>query len=292
MNSFFLPGKVEDPSYQNVRDSPNLVKAKAFVEFLWQIYCPLADDNFRTDARNHFLQRFWEMYLACTLMERGFKLHPPAEKSKGPEFYFIHDGRKVWVAAVAPGPGIGTDMVPPIVRGECFTVPIEKIILRFTSALRDKYLKINNDIGKGIIGREDSIVLALNSRGIPHGPFGADLPHFLKAFLPIGNLTLELNPRTRQITDSYHTERPAITKKSGAEVPTKAFLDSAFSHFAGVFHSTVDWVNRPPNLGEDFDFLHNPSAVTSFPQDLLSWWTQYEYIDDHFGARLRRSSPL
>ena len=60
----------------------------------------------------------------------------------GPEFYFLHDGCKVWVEAVAPGPGDGEDRVPDYCYGKVSKLPDEKILLRFTNALdkkRNKY---------------------------------------------------------------------------------------------------------------------------------------------------------
>jgi hypothetical protein len=98
--SFFLPGECTDPAYRNVRDDPYFAEAKTFVESLWSRYrdLKLADSHFCKDARNHFLERFWEMYLAVTLRESGFNLKQDRNKKKGegPEFYFLHDNRKIW----------------------------------------------------------------------------------------------------------------------------------------------------------------------------------------------------
>ncbi|MEW6659464.1 MAG: hypothetical protein AB1424_12465 [Thermodesulfobacteriota bacterium] len=102
-HSFFLQGKCKDEAYRNVRDDPYFAKGKAYVELLWSRYHDLADRHFRQDARNHFLERFWEMYLAVTLREQGFQLIRVG--GKGPEFNFLHKGCKVWVEAIAPGPG-------------------------------------------------------------------------------------------------------------------------------------------------------------------------------------------
>ena len=125
-DTFFLSGEATDPGYRNVRDLPHWHDAKAFTEYLWPLYRHLADPNFRTDARNHFNQRFWEMYLACTLIVRGFELHRLG--SEGPEFYFIFGGRRVWVEAVAPGPGTGPDRVPETETGKAFTVIFFEVV--------------------------------------------------------------------------------------------------------------------------------------------------------------------
>lgn len=274
--SFFLSGEATDRTYVNVRDSdtPKMVEAKAFVETLWPIYRPLADSHFQSDARNHFLQRFWEMYVACALMERGLKLQKVGDD--GLEFFFCYEGRRIWVEAIAPGPGQGPDRVPEIVYGEASMVPSEKVLLRFTSALNDKLKKVELDLKKGLLNKHDRVLLAINSRGIPHGPYGADMPFFLKAFLPFGNLTIELNPKTLKVIDTYHTYRPVLKKQNTAEVQTTTFLHPRSAPIVAVLHSAVDCVNRPDCLGGDFDILHNPSAAQQLPRDLLSWCIQYE----------------
>ena len=187
--SFFLPGDCEDPAYRNVRDNHARADQGEFIDSLWFRYRDLADPHFREDARNHFLERFWEMYLAVTLRERGFQLTRIGDK--GPEFYFLHNGRKVWVEAVAPRPGEGKDRVPDYPYGQVYTVPTEKILLRFTNALdekRNKYIKALKD---KIIEPIDIYLLAINSRSIPHAPFGNTMPFFVQAFLPFGNLAVD-----------------------------------------------------------------------------------------------------
>ena len=87
---FFMEGPGGDLGYRNIRDKPRAVQYKQFVEELWTRFYPLADPHFREDARHHFLQRFWEMYLAVTLLEQGFDLH--RHGNEGPEFYINSRG--------------------------------------------------------------------------------------------------------------------------------------------------------------------------------------------------------
>ena len=71
---FFMPGPCDDLAYLNTRDHLRGANHISFVEQLWGRFYPLADPHFREDARTHFLQRFWEMYLAVALLEHGFDL--------------------------------------------------------------------------------------------------------------------------------------------------------------------------------------------------------------------------
>ncbi len=81
------------------------------IEELWARYRPYCPDaHFLSDARKHFVQRTWEMYLACALMDVGFELSRPPPK--GPDILTTLDGSRLWIEAVAPTAGDGPDAVP------------------------------------------------------------------------------------------------------------------------------------------------------------------------------------
>lgn len=238
--SFFLPGGCKDPAYRNVRDNPQnkpyLTEGKAFVESLWIRYrdSKVKDPRCRENAPNHFLAWFWEMYLAVTLQERGFKLERYG--NTGPEFYFLHQGHKVWVEAVAPGPGEKEeDRVPGYRNGELAHIPEEKVLLRFTNALDEKRKKYKEALEKNIIASDDLYILAINSRGIPHGWDGDILPYFVKAFIALG--TPEVDTKNWEFS---FERRPTVKKASGQTIPTNAGIDPAFSFISAVLHSGVD----------------------------------------------------
>lgn len=277
-SAFFLSGEATDPGYLHVRDGQQWAEAKAFTEDLWTTYRPFADPHFLADAQNHFLQRFWEMYLACTLIHRGFEVKRVGHE--GPEFYFLCKGRRIWVEAIAPEPGTGADRVPEIQRGQCYTVPTDKILLRYTHALDAKHKRYKAAVAKGIVQPGEQIVLAINSRGIPHAPNGAEMPYVIKALLPFGALTYVVDTKTNKLTDSFHQHRSQLLKANTAPVATTSFLDPRFSHFAAVLHSSVDCANSPRELGEEFLVLHNPMASPSLPKDLFSWCRQLEFYDE------------
>lgn len=107
MSSFFIPGVCSDPGYRNIRDGTHsaFVEGRAFTESLWQRYQGFADSHIQRDAQAHFIERFWEMYLAVAFLDRGLQIYPGS--GVGPEFHFKAGSRSVWVEAVAPGPGTG-----------------------------------------------------------------------------------------------------------------------------------------------------------------------------------------
>jgi type I restriction enzyme S subunit len=154
VSPYFIDGPASDLAYVNTRDHPRGADSKTFVESLWKRFYPYADSHFRQDARNHLLQRFWEMYLAVMLLDKGFKVSKHGHN--GPEFWAQIDGRRVWFEAVAPTAGTGPDQVPELVAGEEATeVPDEQILLRFTNALAEKRKCYMDAVAKCIIAPEE-----------------------------------------------------------------------------------------------------------------------------------------
>jgi len=274
---FFLPGEAVSRGYRNIRDKVDgpAPKARAFIEELWAKYQGLEDPHFLRDAQEHFLERFWEMYLGVTLIERG--LRPSRKGNEGPEFNCDCLGQAVWVEAVSPGPGVGEDRVeePSPVGGT--SVPTEKILLRFTNAVAEKRKRYLAAQAKGVVDDEACYVLAINSRRIPYAPFGNTLPYYVQALLPIGAPTLVFDRTTRQTVDSYYALRETITKARGSVVSTATLLDPEYSFISAVLHSGVDCVNRPEVLGRDFSVLHNPNASRPLDMATFSWCKQYVF---------------
>lgn len=275
---FFIQGEGLDLGYLNVRDSTHHEDTRHFVDSLWAKYKPLADVHFREDAKNHFLERFWEMYVAVTFMERGLK--PVPVGGEGPEFYFEILHRRIFVEAVAPGPGTGLDQVPGPQYGVATKTPTEKILLRFTHALVEKRKKYLEALRKNIVRCDDGYLLAINSRGIHHGAGGNTMPYFVQAFLPFGPLAVALDPKTGKIVDSFHQYRDAVSKQSGQNISTKPFLDSEFQFVSAVLHSRVDCVNCPNELGADFCILHNHNADHEIDPLAFPWSKQLILRDD------------
>jgi len=280
--SFFIDGTDCERGYRNVRESKFLEPARNYTEKLWRVYEPYADRHFRHDAKKHFLQRYWEMYLTVALIESG--VDPVRLNGTGPEFYFEHDGHRVWIEAIAPGPGQGKDRVPKDLSKHGFSVPTEKILLRYTSALTAKRDKLLIDRTRGIVKPQDGYILAINCRAIPHAWLGGVIPYAIQAFLPFGPLTLMFDIRTMHITERYFQRREAVSKQSGASVSTKAFLDPSFAGISAIIHSAVDAANAPVVLGADFFVLHNPLATVCVPINLFSHWKQFEFTNDQVTA--------
>lgn len=284
--SFFMSGEASDPAYVFTRDDELGATSKEFVEDLWKRYRPYADENCRSDACGQFLQRFWEMYLAVTMLEKGFKLTKHA--GDGPEFYTHIDCRRTWFEAIAPTGGAGVDCVPKLAPDEPRAVPIKQILLRFTNALDEKKKKYCKAVKDGVIGPKDAYVLAINSRGVHPDPGSAtEVPYFIQAFLGIGGPAVAIGPSTRQVLWQGHQHRDDVVKISGAQVSTHALLDGDGAFCSAIIGSAVNCANYPKEMGADFSVLLNGLADNSLGISAFPWWPKYWRRDQ----QLYRAEP-
>ena len=271
-NSFFVDDADPDSAYDAVRTAPHLQHARVLIESLWEKFRPLSDAHFQSDALKHFHQRFWEMYLACALIDNGIDLK--RHGGAGPDFYFEKNNKRVWVEAVAPTRGEGPDRVPKPSYGVSVSVPTKKVTLRIISAIHDKHRKMEADVDKGIIGPDDAVILAINIHQIPHAYVGRTVPYILKAVFPIGPLSVSIDRTSGTVIDSIHAYEPSLSKASGSSVSKEIFLDPRYSRISAVISSGVDCVNSPQRIGGDFLVVHNPNAAHCMPISTFAWSKQ------------------
>ncbi len=255
----------DDPIYKFIRDDPEQATkvAKTFTESLWQKYCPYADNHFRVEIQKVFHARFWEMYLACTLMDKGYQI---ASDNTGPDIRVEHKGNIIWIEATAPTSGSqnSSDKVPELIITQPPTaqkVPEEQIILRYRSAIYEKYVnKYFGYLGSGVIGKEDFYLVAINGCQIPSSGSDFDPPRIVRCVLPIGYPQVTSDTASRQKTSGGYQYRPQINKASGSSVKTDIFLDPYYKHISAVLFSNVNIFKLTKSMGDDFIIVHNPLA--------------------------------
>jgi hypothetical protein len=281
----FASGPATDTSYINLRDgkTERTLAARDFAERLWAEYSEFADPNFLKEIRRDFHARFWEMYLTCSLREgeakRGYHLSCP---KPGPDILLESDGRRLWVEAVTAtdgAPGLPDSVVEPNPGGSG-RIPEEKIVLRYTNAMREKYKKYLQYLRHGIIRGTDAFVIAINAARLSYRWARAanDAPRFLKALYPLGPYQLLLDKRTGKIVGSGNEPRFQIAKASGAEVPVQAFLDRRYRAISAVLCSFADAGSYGGALGFDFEVALNPMSRCPIMKDEIparhAWWAE------------------
>lgn len=274
MSTLFEPMQAaSEQKYLLVRDDPRFHEQRLFLESLWRVFSPFADPNFKSALALQFHPRFWEMYLACTLLETGFDLIP-RKSASGPDIQIMLNHKRVWIEATAPNAGIGDDAVPGYSNFEdaieVIEEPEEQMILRLTNSFYKKCNSYKRYVTSGLISKNDVFIIAINGFDIPHILGEDEIPYIVKSVLPFGNLTVTIDIDEMKPIDQFYQYRAHIQKKSGANVPTKAFQDSHYSFVAGVLYSTAELWNHPSSLGEDFLFVHNPIANQGLEKDWIS----------------------
>jgi len=159
-------------------------------------------------------------------------------------------------------------------------VPEEQIILRFTNSIYKKCQRYDEYVSSGLISKDDAFVIAINGFDVPHILDEDEIPYIVKAVLPFGDLTITIDIDEMEPIDEFYKYRGHIQKKSGANVPTKAFQDPSYSFVSGVMYSTAELWNLPASLGADFVFVHNPIADQVLDKEWISTG-RYIWVEDN-----------
>lgn len=266
-----------DDVYVNIRDAKSgygLV-LKEYCQGLWSRFNHLADDHFASEFARHFDERFWEMYLGCTLLDLG--LNPRAHPD-GPDFSFSFAGRTYWIEAVCPGPGERErpDSVPEMKLdgGE----PVNQIVLRYANALTEKRNKFFEYYDKNLISKEDGCIVAVSGgRLLREYPFDRsnctyiDYLYIVRALLPIGAPYLSISSTDPDYREPGITHEPTITKANGAPVNKLVFVDPEWSWLTSVLYDPggLSGPSLDHQPGSNFHHFHNPNAAVRIPLDTL-----------------------
>lgn len=258
-----------------IRDNPGKDAEKATLEKLWERYEPFADVNFKTAIASDFQSHFWEMYLAVTLLNMEFNLRRRCDTgNEGPDISIQSGETNIWIEAIACGT-ISDDFWESE-NGE----PIdESIILRYTSAIAEKFKKYEKYSREGILSNDDPYIIAVNGSRIPftqpNDDYGNMIPDIIKAVIPFGDNTFIVDSLTNQVVKSGYLYRPQIIKPSGNPVQTNIFFDPRYAGISAILYSNIDITNTPNQYGTDFLFFHNPTATNRLPRGWLRVGHEY-----------------
>ena len=282
-DALFSIGDASDSAYRNLRDSAHAEarEGKAFAERLWRAYYPYADGNFLTEVRSDFYARFWEMYLTCTLVlhgeERGYAVScPKQKKTGGPDILVKHANDRIWIEAVTATdgePGRPDSIVKPR-PGQGYTVPDEKIILRYANAIAEKHKKYLQYRAKGIVSEKDAYIIAVNGYPLSYRWADAEMPRILKSVFPLGDVEVVLDKASTKIVETRHQFRPDIPKATRSPVSTRTFLSDDYVGISAVMHSYANACMAFP-LGVDFVIAHNPQTTCPVPLGLIPVAREY-----------------
>jgi hypothetical protein len=249
----------------------------------------LADPNFVKEFTSGSEPKFWqhlsEALLAKKLCNAGLKFE--TSRGGGPDFLLVENRRKIWIEVVCPEPkGVPSEWL----KSESFSVvdfPHESIILRWTSAIKEKVEKLIGSmdgttkgyIEKRIVSSEDAYVIAVNGCQLRNGTFPelngiSQFPFAVEAVFAIGPYQIKFNRKTLELTDTGYQYRPFILNHNKSDVPADTFLDERYKHISAIWAVDVNGTSAIGNY-EPMAVIHNPNAVNPVPVEFLPAHNEY-----------------
>ncbi len=243
----------------------------SFIEKLWQDYNPYADRDFPEQFQRDLDSRFWEMYLTCTLLYKSLPVTPRSNRpNKGPDILIENNDNRIWVEATARGCGefINPDRVEDFEMGRVINIldEDEKIILRFTGAIKDKFEQYKDYLAEGVVSSSDAYIIAINSCKINIAECEVGIPRIIRSL--IGQ---------------------AVKRKSGEKIETNFFLNPEYENISGIIFSSF-YINSiatkkcfglDHNYGEDLLYIHNPMAKNPIPEVFFKFGTEVKIDIDN-----------
>jgi hypothetical protein len=277
--SFFRPGTVRDSIYSAIRDHPRGAELKVQIESMWRRYEAVNGDDsehFLTDARGNFHARAWEMYLGCTLMDRGFVLTRPPRS--GPDILVQWGSKRLWVEATTTESGTGPDAVPELPNdGDMHLIEHDPRMLRYSAAIRAKQEQWRDFVRRGLVAPDDPYVIAVNGSRLSTAGFDSGpIPDIVRTVFGLGEPQYPWLPDAQTFGPPRFPRRGVLSKRSGASVPIEFFASRGYECISGVFFSaTAPW-DAISLTGNDVLFVHNHNARTPLERETfrfgLEWW--------------------
>lgn len=241
---------------------------------------PNVIDEITSGNEGKFCSHVWEAMLYRHLSNLGFQFRRDRVKKSGqhgPDFGLTHEGRTIWIEAVVPAPeGIPPEYLePPTNVPKVRTVPHEKILLRWTAALKDKRDQLDRYVREGIIAPTDCSVVAINSRRLSWFPVEdngiTQLPYAVEAAFPVGPIAVPISTQGKPDGEPMRTQRYSIQKANGAAVPTANFLDPKYSNVSAIIGCSRSEMLK----GLPVVVVHNPLTTTALPRSIMGGYVEY-----------------
>ena len=250
----------------------------------------LADSNFTKElcsgSENRYWSRLSEALLSTQLKKVG--LVPETLRGGGPDFCVTDNGKKVWIEVICPEPkGLPTEWIESK-TGKAIRFPHEQILLRWTSAIKEKAEKllgsmdgkVRGYIEKKIVSIDDAYVIAVNGRRLRSGnPFPelhgiSQLPFAVEAVFAVGPYQIKIDRDTLKQTGGGHQHRPLITKPKGLPVPAYTFFEERFQPISAIWAVDIDGTSAIGN-SEPMAVVHNPNAAIPISTHFLPAHDEY-----------------
>jgi len=274
----------------------------------WFMDCRLGDRNFETELSSAdncvYMEKLSEMLVAYLLMRAGFTVVQGVTQSVqngclarlgAPDFWVTKGDVRAWVEVVTPRPAfVGSFYLEQIQHDDSGMLPVpwNRILLRWTSAIKEKREKLDRYHLKGVVRPGDIYIVAVNGRNLrgasPIGFTGeSGKPFVVEATIGagppfIGFVPLDNGRLWPELKWSVRREARSV---SGSSVPLVPFLDPAHADLSAVWGMDVDedelLLNPPVGSAERGYFASavvlNHLANAPMPAGLLPAFEDWMY---------------
>lgn len=273
--------------YSGILPGDGIVLPRVLQLCQWYLSAGLGDK----DAENRlssaddavYWQQLSEVFIANELAQNGLA---PTRKKDGPDFLVKDEGRRIWIEVICPEPKGVPDSWLSRTMGTVVSLPHAEILLRWTSAIKEKLEKLAGKPGlprtgylaKGVVEPTDAYVIAVNGRLLrdvfPQIEGISQYPFAVEATLAVGPLAVQIHRETLETLSSGLQHRPMLPKPNGSPVPSDTFFDPRYAPVSGVwavdFDVNVLFGSRQPSI-----LVHNHAATNCVPASLLPVQSEY-----------------
>jgi hypothetical protein len=164
------------------------------------------------------------------------------------------------VEATQPERGTGSDAMP-YRPSDKWKLPEERLLLRYTNAIRKKHEQYQRHLSNGVIKNNEPYVIAINGSNLQKTLWPDEYPHIIKAVFGLGHQQWQINFDTNETTFIGYDSRPSISKAKNSPVSTDTFITGEqYQNISGLIFSHKNIEKRPDLSGKNFIFIHNPTA--------------------------------
>lgn len=274
----------KDQVYIALRDDCYFVDARNHVEELWRYFEPYTDPHFRKEIAVNFQPRYWEMYLGYLALRAKLSVMPKKKnKGKGPDLQItLTTDQNLFIEATAPGPGTSHDKVPeptPLRLGIneiAPVIPVEKILLRITSSIEEKFKAYDRYLHKQILRPNDPYIVAVNPGVMPSARSEFfDPPLIIRSLFGVGNLMVLFDRNNPGLRETHYSVCHQIIKHNDEPIRTDYFLDSRYRGLSAIIFSNAHPLSSSKPDGSEFKLVHNPNATNPIDRGLFKIGREY-----------------
>jgi len=252
------------------------------VEKIWNIYKPYASNHFLSEYKRNenFNSRTWEMYIGTALITNNLKIKTSKDDS-WPDF-IINDSIYLECTACrnASSPN-KPDYIPPVEYGKVVDVPRQQMIMRITSAIRDKYTTYKKNLKSDKTLEDKPFIIAING-GLFHSSKGSILPLIYDVLYGLGDLRLTIERKGIKVSpgklDITQRERIYKYKEKKSPIEVNLFLTDTFKEISAVIFSPQLIINTPEKLGKDCLIVPNRHAKNPIDTNLFPFFRKPEDV--------------